>query len=112
MKNTFGQTLKQLRRSQSVSQRELAEKSGIDFTYISKLENDRLPPPSAETILRISEVLKVPSEVLLSQSGKVTDEIKTAVSNPEALKFLNEVIEMQLTNDEWKLLSAELKKLR
>ena len=47
MAKTFGQSLRELRSSKIVSQRELAEKVGVDFSYISKVENDRLPPPAA-----------------------------------------------------------------
>ena len=53
MENTFGQLMKDLRRSRSISQRDLAIQVGVDFTYISKIENDRLPPPSAQTIEKI-----------------------------------------------------------
>jgi len=113
MKNTFGNILKQVRRSQNMSQRELAEKVGIDFSYISKIENDRIPPPAADTILKISSTLNAPVELLLSHSGKVTNDLKDFISsNVEALRFLNEVKDMQLTNKEWKTLSTKLKKLR
>ena len=57
MAKTFGHNLRELRRSKDVSQRELAEKVGVDFSYISKLENDRLPPPAADTIVKIAKSL-------------------------------------------------------
>ncbi|MCB0594832.1 MAG: helix-turn-helix transcriptional regulator, partial [Phaeodactylibacter sp.] len=47
MENTFGPLLKEVRRSKQVSQRELAERVGVDFSYISKIENNRLAPPAA-----------------------------------------------------------------
>jgi HTH-type transcriptional regulator, competence development regulator len=113
MKETFGQILKELRRNKNISQRELADKVSVDFSYISKLENDRLAPPSAETIIRISNVLEIPSEVLLSHSGKVSDEMKgTISSSPEALMFMNEAKNMNLQAQEWQQLIGELKKLR
>ena len=113
MKDTFGQILKELRRNRNISQRELADKVGVDFSYISKLENDRLAPPAAETIIRISNILDIPSEVLLSHSGKVSDEMKGAMSSsPEALMFMNEAKNMNLQAKEWQQLIVELKKLR
>ena len=49
---TFGQTLKELRKAKQLSQRDLAAKvakrlrdedrRGFDFTYLSKIENDRM----------------------------------------------------------------------
>ena len=52
MDMTFGQLLRELRRAKGVNQRDLASKVGVDFSYISKLENDRLPPPAADTVVK------------------------------------------------------------
>jgi len=113
MKITFGQALKQIRREKRVSQRELASKVGVDFSYISKIENDRLPPPSADTIIRMCQILNVPSEILLAQSGKVSTGIKEVISTSEgAIRFLNEVQEMKLSDDDWLKLTNVLKKLK
>lgn len=43
----FGEALHDLRRKHGVSQRELAVKTGLDFTYVSKLENGRNLPRQA-----------------------------------------------------------------
>lgn len=113
MKRSFGAILKDIRRSKNISQRDLATKAGVDFTYISKLENDRLPPPSAETITKLSEILGTPQEILLAASGKLNNEIKEVItSSPEAIKFLNEAKDMQLTSEEWDKLLVNLKNLR
>lgn len=113
MKMTFGQVLKQIRREKRVSQRELANGVGVDFSYISKIENDRLPPPSADTIMKICKILDVPSEVLLAQSGKVSSGIKEVISSSEeAIRFLQQAQKMGLSDDDWRRLSSALKKLR
>ena len=113
MEKTFGKLLRELRRSRNISQRELANKVGVDFTYISKLENDRLPPPAADTIQKISETLEVPGDLLLLQSGKISSDITEVLSsNPDALKFMFEVKAMNLTNTEWQNLTNNLKNLR
>lgn len=113
MKDTFGQILKELRRDKNISQRELADKVGVDFSYISKVENDRLAAPSAQTIIKISNILDIPSEILLSHSGKLSDEMKGTMSaSPEALMFMNEAKNMNLQAQEWQQLIRELKKLR
>jgi len=110
---TYGKLLKELRRQKGVAQRDLAASVGVDFSYISKIENDRLQPPSADTTIKICESLGVPSEVLLSLSGKVSTQIKdTITSSQSAIKFLNAVRDMQLTDDEWDKLTSKLKKLR
>lgn len=113
MEQKFGTLLKEVRRSKQVSQRELADRVGVDFTYISKIENNRLAPPAADTIVKICEALNVPSEVLLAQAGKVSSDMKDAItSSPAAVRFMNEVKNMRLTDDEWETLSHNLKKLR
>ena len=113
MEKKFGTLLKEVRRSKQVSQRELADRVGVDFSYISKIENNRLAPPAADTIVKICEALDVPSEVLLAHAGKVSSEMKDAItSSPAAVRFMNQIQEMKLTDDEWNQLSDNLKKLR
>ena len=110
---TFGQTLQEIRRSKDVTQRELATAVGVDFSYISKVENDRMPPPAADTIVKICEKLGVPSDTLLAMTGKMPTSIKEAVSEkPAAQQFLREAQTMTLTDDEWETLTQQLRKLR
>jgi len=113
MNTTFGQLLRDLRRSKEVSQRELAAKAGVDFSYISKLENDRLPPPAADTVMRICEVLGVPPNELLAVAGIVPSEMKEMLTGkPAALQFVREAHRMGLTNSDWDRLGRTLRRLR
>ena len=110
---TFGKTLKEIRRGKGITQRELASAVGVDFSYISKVENDRMPPPAADTIVKICEKLGVPPDTLLAMTGKMPTSIKEAVGeNPAAQQFLREAQTMTLTDDEWETLTQHLKKLR
>lgn len=110
---TFGQTLKEIRRIKDITQRQLATAVGVDFSYISKIENDRMPPPAADTIVKICEVLDVPPDDLLAMTRKMPTPIKEAISEkPAAQQFLREAQNMTLTDDEWSTLIQELKKLR
>lgn len=113
MKQSFGQILKQTRQLKGLSQRELATKVGVDFTYVSKLENDRLAPPAADTIIKFAKILDAPQEVLLASCGKLDEEVTEAISSsPESIRFLTELKEMKLTTDEWDKLMVNLKNLR
>ena len=73
---TFGQTIRQLRRAQRLTQRELAQTIqalGLkaDFTYISKIENDRLEVLPSEALIRgLAQILETDAEALLELAGK------------------------------------------
>ena len=113
MKKTFGQTLRELRRSKGISQRVLAETVGVDFSYISKIENDRLPPPAADTIVKICDALEVPPDSLLALSGKIPSELRDTIgSSPAAMQFIRNAQSMGLTEEEWRELAKQLKQLR
>ena len=59
------ENLKRIRKNQKITQRELAELTGISFSMISKLESGEQANPSLETISKIAGVLKVqPFELL------------------------------------------------
>ena len=113
MNESFGKTLRKIRKSKGISQRELARKVSVDFSYISKIENDKIPPPSADTIVKMSEALNISSEILLSLTGKMPSDIrKTMSTSATAMKFLINASDMRLTEDEWEEMSKHLKHLR
>ena len=89
---TFGKTIRELRKRQGISQKELADRAGIDFTYLSKIENDRMSPPSEKTIRAMSEVLKTDADELIRLAGKVpTDLVDFLISDPAAIKALRSI---------------------
>ena len=52
---TFGQKIKRLRKAKKITQSELAESVGVDFTYISKIENDKgIRLPAESTIRKLA----------------------------------------------------------
>ena len=88
MEPSFGELLRQKRRVAGISQRKLAELAGLDFSYISKLENNRLAPPAAETVLMLAELFGCPPEELLSAAGKLPAEVgQSLASSPAAVRF-------------------------
>lgn len=110
---SFGTLLKEKRREAGVTQRELAKSIGVDFSYISKLENDRLPPPAAETIVAIAETLKVASEELLAEAGKLPDDIQKSIGESlAAQEFLRDAKDFDLSDEEWSKMRDSLRKLR
>jgi len=110
---TFGERLKQLRREAGVTQRQLAKTTNLDFSYISKLENDRNPPPAADTIVRICDALNIPAECLLALKGKLPSEIQERVAgNVAAQEFLRVTHALRLTDNDWRRLSEQARRLR
>src|SRR5262249_19685932 len=109
---TFGQRLKSIRRDAGLTQRKLAESTGLDFSYISKLENDRNPPPAADTIVRLCDAMGVQPEALLALTGKIPSDVVDAISaNVAAQEFLRESYRVALTDDDWRHLSKEVRRL-
>ena len=109
----FGPTLRDRRRAASLSQRALAARTGLDFSYISKVENGRLPPPAADTIVAICHVLDTSPEDLLALTGKIPSAVHQTVStNTMAQQFLRAAQEMVLTDQEWAQMIQALRRLR
>jgi transcriptional regulator with XRE-family HTH domain len=102
---TFGQTIRQRRRAQRMTQRELAERvQGLglkaDFTYISKIENDRLEVPPSEPLIRgLAKILETDAEALLELAGKFDQRaLQEVVSEmPEAGILLRRLQSRQIT---------------
>ena len=109
----FGERLKALRRAAGFTQRQLAAAVGLDFSYISKLENGHNPPPAADTIVRLCGAMKVTPEPLLALTGKLPSDVHESVGlNEAAQQFLRETRDLPLTEGEWRHLSRTARRLR
>ena len=83
----FGNKLKELRNKAGFTLRELAHRINVDFSYISKLENGQLPPPSEQVISRLAEVLDADREELIRLSGRVPADIAEILKNQARQEF-------------------------
>lgn len=87
---TFGERIRRLRKAKNLNQSELANKVGIDFTYLSKIENDKLASsefPSEGTIKKLAKALRADADELLLMAKKVPDSIKKRViQRPDAFR--------------------------
>lgn len=77
---TFGERLRELRKLRQITQRALASQTGVDYTYISKIETGDTPPPSAATIHRMAEVLDANEDELMVLAGKIPAETYRALA--------------------------------
>lgn len=113
MEDSFGIALRERRRAAGFSQRELAARTGLDFSYISKLENDRLPPPAADTVVALCEALGIRTEELLALTGKLPSAVQQAMGASQmAQTFLREAQRLGLTDDEWGQMVRSLRHLK
>lgn len=113
MATTFGELLREKRRAAGLSQRQLAERAGVDFSYISKLENGRLPAAADDTVIRICAILGCPPEEFFTAAKKLPTELgESLVGEPAAIRFLQEASRLQLSQKEWEQMLGELHGLR
>jgi transcriptional regulator with XRE-family HTH domain len=84
----FGVRVRELRKAQGLSQRDLAERVGIDFTYLSKIENGRMEPPSEEVIRRIAQELGADADELILLADKFPSDLARELKTPERIKVL------------------------
>ena len=85
---SFGARLRELRKRAGLSQRELARRVGIDFTYLSKIESGAMPPPSEKILSRLADALNVGREELQIIAGKLPDDIAERLMDSETIKRL------------------------
>jgi transcriptional regulator with XRE-family HTH domain len=82
---TFGERIRRRRREDKLSQRQLASLVGVDFTYLSKLENDQQgQSPGEELVMKLAEQLRDDSEELLALAGKVPVEALRTLARGDA----------------------------
>ena len=68
--------------------RQLANKVGVDFTYLSKIENGVLPPPAKKVILKLVAALDADRDELMILAGKVPSDIAPILKNRKTLQHL------------------------
>ena len=108
---SFGERIKALRGERGLSQRALAEKVGLDFTYLSKIENDRLEhTPSIKTILDLARALEVDELELLDLARKVPSPFEAVARDHEAVRFFRLATETITGPEGWRDLTNYLER--
>ena len=110
---TFGQRIRELRKAKNLTQRELAERvaarlkeedrRGFDVTYLSKIENDKMPPPSIIAIMQLAKELDAHSDELLALAGKAPVDLGQTLKESQAARlFYRSAQDLNLNEDDWK----------
>ena len=63
----------------SYSVRQVAERLGIEASYLSKVERDVGSPPSEDTLVRLAADLGLDADVVLALAGKVSSELRDVI---------------------------------
>lgn len=87
----FGSILRQLRSERGQGIKSLAPELGVNYSYLSKLENHTIMP-SPELVGRVAEYFNYDRDQLLLSAGKVPEEILAILREhpEEALDYLRE----------------------
>ncbi len=98
----FGSYLRELR-GKTISQRGLAKIVGISFTYLSKVENAVMPPPSEEVLIRIASARGIEPDEIIIAAKKVPSHFKnTILEIPEISEILKLAQKKEISTEKWK----------
>jgi HTH-type transcriptional regulator, competence development regulator len=61
------------------SVRQVAQRIGIEPSYLSKVERDDGSPPSEDTLRRLAAELEVDADLLLAIAGKVSSDLQETI---------------------------------
>lgn len=88
----FGQTIRKLRKAKNLTLRGLASKVKVTFTYLSKIENEKLDfgdYPSEAVIRELAKALDADPDELLLSAKKIPDDIRRRVlQRPDVFRKL------------------------
>ncbi len=79
---TVGQRIREIRKDRNLTQRQLAERVGINFTYLSRVENDRLDDeqtPREDTLQKIAKALNTDADELLLLARRIPDAFRERI---------------------------------
>ncbi|MBP0028746.1 helix-turn-helix transcriptional regulator [Roseofilum reptotaenium CS-1145] len=87
---TFGKILRRARKDKGYSQRSLAALVKLDFTYLSKLENDRADYPPKEDVIRsLAKHLDLEPDMLVCLAGRIPHQYEELLKqNAQAMPML------------------------
>lgn len=95
---TFAARLRRVMRQYGIrTQRELAELSGIDVTYLNRIINGRIDQPTFETVRRLADALGVPIGLLAPQ---YINDRAPAERQPVPTVFTDAFSELDLLTDD------------
>lgn len=109
-KKNLGATIRRLRKEMGLTQSALAESIGVDESYISKIEADKLSyTPSEETLRLAAKKLDIDPLQLLSLAEKAPEEMREIAKSKQAREFFSLVRTSRISSDDWRDLTDTLR---
>lgn len=97
---SFGSRLRELRQAKNLTLRALAAKLNVTFTYLSKIENQKLSFgefPGDELIVKLAKALDADPDELLLQAEKIPEAIrKRVLERPDVFRMMAKLNDKQL----------------
>jgi HTH-type transcriptional regulator, competence development regulator len=114
---SFGQIIRELRikNRDYASLREFARKVGLSAAYLSRIENEKEPPPSEQIIEKLATALGADKYELFSTAEKVpTEFLETFKKNPRSVaSFMRKARDVGLETDrEWNELERNISEMK
>jgi len=108
---TLGQYIKELRRQRHLTQRQLAEQISVDFSYLSKIENNRLEhTPSLKTLQDLAKALEVDELELMELADKVPPVLEAIARDKDAMRFFRRATQTIKSSEGWRDLLAYIER--
>ena len=109
-KETLGSVVRRLRKEKGLTQAALAGAIGVDESYISKIEANKLSyTPSAETLRLIAKETDTDPLQLLSIAEKAPEEMKAIAHSAQAREFFSLLRGSRVDGDDWQDLTDVLR---
>lgn len=105
----LGKLIRKLRKQKGLSLRQLAEQLSVSFVNISHIENGRIET-TEKVIKELAKALDYDVDKLLATADSINEDVKNIIKKlPNAVpEFLRTA--KNLTEDEWKDLTEQIKK--
>jgi transcriptional regulator with XRE-family HTH domain len=74
-RETFGSFTRWQREAREISLREMAKRIGVSPTYLSKVERDKIQPPTEAKVKAIAGIIECDADELLARAGRLSSDL-------------------------------------
>ena len=71
----FSAFIRRQRETREISLREMAKMIGVSPTYLSKVERDKIAPPTEAKVKAIARILECDADELLARAGRLSSDL-------------------------------------